>query len=69
MKKKILFDTLLEKIPNKYELTIVTGKRVRELSVENKSLTNSKNQKTLVQVALKEVMDGKVEVQKVEEEE
>lgn len=69
MKKRILFDSLLEKIPNKYELTIVTGKRVRKLSIDNKSLTNSKNQKTLVQIALKEVVDGKIIVERVLEEE
>ena len=32
MREKVLFDDVLKKIPNKYELTIVTGKRVRELS-------------------------------------
>ena len=69
MKKRILFDSLLERIPNKYELTIVTGKRVRKLSIDNKSLTNSKNQKTLVQIALKEVLDGKISVGRVLEEE
>lgn len=69
MKKRILFDSLLERIPNKYELTIVTGKRVRKLSIDNKSLTNSKNQKTLVQIALKEVVDGRISVGRVIEEE
>ena len=32
MREKILFDDVLKKIPNKYILTIVTGKRVRELA-------------------------------------
>jgi DNA-directed RNA polymerase subunit omega len=68
MKKRILFDSLLDKIPNKYELTIVTGKRVRKLSIDNKSMTNAKTQKTLVQIALKEVLDGKISVGRVIEE-
>ena len=31
MKQEITYDTLLEKIPNKYVLTIAAGKRVREI--------------------------------------
>ena len=31
MKHEITYDTLLERIPNKYILTIAAGKRVREI--------------------------------------
>lgn len=31
MKKEIIYDELLEKIPNKYILTIISGQRAREI--------------------------------------
>lgn len=61
MKEKILFDDLLEKLPNKYELTIVTGKRVRELGKGAKPQVKVKGNTTMVQVALKELMEDKIE--------
>ena len=60
MREKVLFDNVLKKIPNKYELTIVTGKRVRELSKGEEPLVRMKGKTTLVQVALKEVLEGKI---------
>lgn len=60
MREKILFDDVLKKIPNKYILTIVTGKRVRELANGAEPLTKIKGKSTLVQVALKEVLEGKI---------
>ena len=60
MREKVLFDNEQKKIPNKYELTIVTGKRVRELSKGEEPLVRMKGKTTLVQVALKEVLEGKI---------
>ena len=34
MKKEIIYDELLEKIPNKYILTIVSGQRARQIGYE-----------------------------------
>jgi len=60
MKERILFDDVLKKIPNKYILTIVTGKRVRELTKGEVPLVKTKAKTTLVQIALKEVLEGKI---------
>lgn len=60
MRERILFDDVLKKIPNKYVLTIVTGKRVRELSNGADPLVKTKGKTTLVQTALKEVLEGKI---------
>ena len=60
MRERILFDDVLKKIPNKYILTIVTGKRVRELAGGPEPLSKIKGKSTLVQIALKEVLEGKI---------
>ena len=60
MRERVLFDDVLKKIPNKYILTIVTGKRVRELTRGDEPLVKMKGKSTLVQVALKEVLEGKI---------
>lgn len=60
MRERILFDDVLKKIPNKYILTIVTGKRVRELTKGEAPLVKTKAKTTLVQIALKEVLEGKI---------
>ena len=60
MREKILFDDVLKKIPNKYILTIVTGKRVRELGGGSEPLSKIKGKSTLVEIALKEVLEGKI---------
>ena len=60
MREKILFDEEKKKIPNKYILTIVTGKRVRELAGGAEPLSKIKGKSTLVQIALKEVLEGKI---------
>ena len=31
MRREIIFDDLMEKIPNKYRLTVIAGKRAREI--------------------------------------
>ena len=34
-KNEVNYDELIKKIPNKYVLTIIAGKRAREIDVEN----------------------------------
>jgi len=53
MKKKITYDELIEKIPNKYILTIISGERLRNLMVHEK-----KNEHILVTQVLEEVTEG-----------
>lgn len=59
-RERVLFDDVLKKIPNKYILTIVTGKRVRELANGAEPLSKIKGKSTNVQLALKEVLEGKI---------
>lgn len=59
----IYFDELLKKIPNKYLLTILTGKRAREIVLdpeEIKKLREDGNFKTVAQKTLEEVIEGKI---------
>ena len=53
MKKKNTYDELIEKIPNKYILTIISGERLRNLMVHEK-----KNEHILVTQVLEEVTEG-----------
>ncbi|EHO20346.1 DNA-directed RNA polymerase, omega subunit [Fusobacterium necrophorum subsp. funduliforme 1_1_36S] len=46
MKKDITYDELLEKIPNKYILTIVGGERARELHAGATPLTKTSKKDT-----------------------
>lgn len=67
MKKEITYDALLEKIPNKYILTIVSGKRARELAKE-KSQKLSENilyrkydkKDTDMKIVFNQILDGKI---------
>ena len=60
MDKKVTFDELIEKIPNKYELTIVVGKRVRELGAHNVINSKAGKKETIIQKCFKEIRDGVV---------
>ncbi|MCX5773740.1 MAG: DNA-directed RNA polymerase subunit omega [Fusobacteria bacterium] len=55
MKKKITYDELIQEIPNKYILTIITGERLRNLMVHEK-----KNEHILVTQVLEEVKNGTI---------
>ncbi len=55
MKKPITYDELIEKIPNKYILTIISGERLRNLMIHEK-----KNEHILVTQVLEEVTQGLV---------
>ena len=60
MKKDIVYDELLEKIPNKYILTIASGRRVRELVAGAPLLVKASKKDTLVKKVFKEIVEGKL---------
>lgn len=60
MKQEITYDTLLEKIPNKYILTIASGRRVRELVAGAPLLVKASKKDTLVKKVFKEIVEGKL---------
>ncbi len=60
MKKRITYDELLDKIPNKYELTITAGKRARELGRGEPVLTTCLKKDTIVTRTFREIIDGKI---------
>ncbi|WP_300356284.1 DNA-directed RNA polymerase subunit omega [Fusobacterium sp.] len=60
MKQEITYDTLLEKIPNKYILTIAAGKRVREIVSGAPLLVKTSKKDTLVRKVFKEIVEGKL---------
>ncbi len=60
MKAEITYDKLLEQIPNKYVLTITTGKRMREI-IKGKPLLIKANKKdTVMKKVFKELAEGKI---------
>ncbi|MGL4392812.1 MAG: DNA-directed RNA polymerase subunit omega [Fusobacteriaceae bacterium] len=60
MDKKITFDDLIEKIPNKYILTIVVGKRIRELGGHTVINSKAGQKETTIAKCFKDIYDGKV---------
>lgn len=60
MKHEITYDTLLERIPNKYILTIAAGKRVREIVNGAPLLVKTSKKDTLVRKVFKEIVEGKL---------
>lgn len=60
MKQEITYDTLLEKISNKYILTIAAGKRVREIVNGSPVLVKTSKKDTLVRKVFKEIVEGKL---------
>ncbi len=65
MKKKVTYDELLDKIPNKYRLAISVGKRYGQLISGEAPLVKTRKKETLVEVASRELLEGKVELVKV----
>lgn len=60
MKKLITYDELLDKIPNKYVLTITAGKRAREIGKGAPVLVKASKKDTIIRKTFKEILDGKV---------
>lgn len=60
MKKIIIYDELLKKMPNKYVLTIVSGKRAREIGKGEEVLTKVSKKDTVVTKTFREILDNKI---------
>ncbi|WP_319369891.1 DNA-directed RNA polymerase subunit omega [uncultured Ilyobacter sp.] len=60
MKKGITYDQLLAKIPNKYVLATVAGKRCREMQNGAEAMVKSLKKDTNVQKTFKEILAGKI---------
>lgn len=65
MKKDLNYDALLEKVPNKYVLTIIAGERARDIAKERanhsgemRSLTKYDKKDTDVKRVFREIVDG-----------
>ena len=62
-KEKITIDELLTKIPNKYELAIVSGK------IAQKEFAKGKQKSEIMDEVFKDIMDDEVEVIRESDEE
>lgn len=60
MKQEITYDLLLEKIPNKYILTLTTGKRMREIIKGKPLLVKTNKKDSLMKKVFKELVEGKI---------
>lgn len=60
MKKVITYDELLDKIPNKYTLTITAGKRARDIGRGAPVLTKVSKKDTIVMKTFREILDDKI---------
>ncbi len=69
MREEISYDELLKKIPNKYELTIVAGKRARDIGQGQEALVRTDKKATIIKKALLEILQDKIEVSEAEDEE
>lgn len=67
MKKEIIYDELLDKIPNKYILTIVSGQRARQLGNGEPILTKCSKKDTNVKKAFREIIADKVTYEVIDE--
>ncbi|WP_291259030.1 DNA-directed RNA polymerase subunit omega [Fusobacterium sp.] len=67
MKKEIIYDELLEKIPNKYILTIVSGQRARQIGKGEPILTKYSKKDTDVKKAFREILADKIGYEIAEE--
>lgn len=68
MKKKVTYDELLEKIPNKYKLAMSLGKRYGQLVAGEAALVKTRKKDTIAEIASKEVLEGKIELVRVKTE-
>lgn len=56
----IKFDELLEKIPNKYLLTLVAGKRARDILAGEDPMVETPPKSTIVKKVFEEIMQDKL---------
>ena len=69
MKNKVTYDELLAAQPNKYKLAITVGKRYGQLVAGEAPLIAKKKKDTLFEIASREVVEGRVELEYVKKEE
>lgn len=67
MERKITFDDLIKRIPNKYELAIVVGKRARTLGIQIMIDPKTGEKETTIKKCFKEIINGQLVVGDVEE--
>lgn len=60
MKTEIIYDNLLEKVSNKYVLTIIAGKRMRDINKGEPVLVKTNKKDTLMEKTFKEILEGKI---------
>lgn len=60
MKTEVVYDQLLNKIENKYILTIVAGKRMRDLNKGNPVLVKTSKKANLMTKAFKEILEDRI---------
>ncbi|MGB0405627.1 MAG: DNA-directed RNA polymerase subunit omega [Fusobacterium sp.] len=60
MKTAVVYDQLLNKIENKYILTIVAGKRMRDLNKGNPALVKTSKKANLMTKVFKEILEDKI---------
>ncbi|MFK4786006.1 DNA-directed RNA polymerase subunit omega [Fusobacterium sp. MFO224] len=60
MKTEVVYDQLLKKIENKYVLTIVAGKRMRDLNKGNPALVKTSKKANLMTKVFKEILEDKI---------
>ena len=56
----ILYDELLKKIPNKYVLTIIAGKRSRDIIAGAEPLVEKREKDTVVKTVFREIIQEKI---------
>lgn len=61
--KEIIFDDLLEKIPNKYLLTVIAGKRAREIYSGSDPYIACDPRDTVVKKVLTEILSDRIVVE------
>lgn len=67
MERKITFDDLIKKIPNKYELTIVVGSRARTLGIQTMINPKTGEKETTIKRCFNEILEGRLVVGDSEE--
>lgn len=60
MKEIITYDELLEKIPNKYKLTITAGKRARDIGKGSPILVEDIKNETITKIVFREILEDKI---------
>lgn len=62
MKKKVTYDELLEKIPNKYKLAMTLGKRYGQIIAGEAPLVKVRKKDTTAEITCREVLEEKVKL-------